>query len=785
MMRPRHSVVSLAFALLVVSSNASLIRKSLRFGLRHPTARYVTTPHINNTLRSAFAADVNPLDVARAFMHSHTDSDYYIRDDSYTDKNTGITHVYVRQLFHGLEVADGDINLNVRNGQVLSFGDSFFRGLALPLDTHPPASYDTYCASFSSRILVPYTGSQITLSENAKAKEDWYALHCTRPLEAVRQAATMTGTHQDTSDPRHAAIFFMIAAHPEPLLVEKLVRDFGAIVEQMTLSHEYLSIGPDIDQSFTISGLPGSVGPVKARMVYAQIPAGNETALHATWRLEVEMTHNWYEAYVSVRDPSAIVSVADWTSDSSTPPHGDFLNALEAKLAMNAPMQHTEAGAYKVWKWGVIDPESGERTVEPASYDALASPLGWHTIPRISNPKGSPKWIGKGGEDDGGQNLKFTTTWGNNVFAQENWKGSRDEWVSNYRPEGGENLNFTFEYEVKDGVDSDPKNYVNLSITQLFYTSNMVHDLYYRYGFDELAGNFQQGNFGRGGRGDDAVIINAQDGGGRNDASFTSPPDGWNGRCSIFIWDTATPCRDGSLDAGIVIHEVTHGLSGRLTGGPANSRCLSMNEGPGLNEGWSDFFATTILSTKDLNDYAFGGWVSNKPTGVRSHLYSTNITVNPSMYSTLNDFPLYKAHDIGAVWAEILWIVSQKLVKKHGYSPTLFPPAPKANGSIPIGDFYNHPKENNAPLVPKHGNTLMLQLVILGLKLQPCAPTFLSARDAIIHADQTLTGGENLCDLWAGFSSRGLGRDAVVDGDNYLWGGGKYRDGFAVPDECK
>ena len=41
-----------------------------------------------------------------------------------------------------------------------------------------------------------------------------------------------------------------------------------------------------------------------------------------------------------------------------------------------------------------------------------------------------------------------------------------------------------------------------------------------RYGFDEISGNFQQYNFGRGGRENDAVIANAQDGSGFNNANF-------------------------------------------------------------------------------------------------------------------------------------------------------------------------------------------------------------------------------------------------------------------------
>lgn len=50
-----------------------------------------------------------------------------------------------------------------------------------------------------------------------------------------------------------------------------------------------------------------------------------------------------------------------------------------------------------------------------------------------------------------------------------------------------------------------------------------------RYGFTEVAGNFQQHNFGRGGEEGDAVIADAQHGLGFNNAAFASPPDGQNG----------------------------------------------------------------------------------------------------------------------------------------------------------------------------------------------------------------------------------------------------------------
>jgi len=322
----------------------------------------------------------------------------------------------------------------------------------------------------------------------------------------------------------------------------------------------------------------------------------------------------------------------------------------------------------------------------------------------------------------------------------------------------------------------------------LFYTSNMVHDLYYRYGFDEVAGNFQQHHFGRGGEENDAVIANAQDGSGYNNANFMTPPDGQNGRCRMYLWNTASPYRDGDLEAGIVIHELSHGLSTRLTGGPANSGCLGWGESGGMGEGWGDFLATMIRSTSEYSDYSMGAWAANRENGIRNYIYSLNNTINPSTYKTLDKPGYWGVHAIGEVWAELLWVVSQKLITKHGFSESLFPPLPLEDGTIPEGDFYR-PTEytltgEKKAMIPKHGNSLIVQLVLNGMKLQPCRPSFFEARDAIIQADHILTDGENYCDLWNGFSERGLGPDAKVEGRT-PWGGGIRTDDYSPPLACQ
>jgi extracellular elastinolytic metalloproteinase len=106
-------------------------RKSLGFGPILPHAVFkssaggVPTPFVG--FLSGFA---DPFDVARTFVEDllgdqlSPDSTFFFREDSYTDKNTGVTHVYVRQLVNGIVVADGNINVNVLGGRVISYGNS-------------------------------------------------------------------------------------------------------------------------------------------------------------------------------------------------------------------------------------------------------------------------------------------------------------------------------------------------------------------------------------------------------------------------------------------------------------------------------------------------------------------------------------------------------------------------------------------------------------------------------------------------------------------------------------
>ena len=78
-----------------------------------------------------------------------------------------------------------------------------------------------------------------------------------------------------------------------------------------------------------------------------------------------------------------------------------------------------------------------------------------------------------------------------------------------------------------------------VSVQNLFYLNNLIHDILYRHGFDEAAGNFQVDNFGNGGEGADPVRAEAQDGGGTDNANFATPPDGSRPRMQMYLWTGA------------------------------------------------------------------------------------------------------------------------------------------------------------------------------------------------------------------------------------------------------
>jgi hypothetical protein len=202
----------------------------------------------------------------------------------------------------------------------------------------------------------------------------------------------------------------------------------------------------------------------------------------------------------------------------------------------------------------------------------------------------------------------------------------------------------------------------------------------------------------------------------------------------------ALPDRDSDLDAGVIAHEYGHGISNRLTGGP-NVNCLSGQEQMG--EGWSDWFAlnlTTHPADRPTTSRGVGTYVIFEPPdggGIRPTPYTTDMSVNPSTYASLLDtVNISTPHGVGYVWNTMLWEMYWNLWDRYGYNANIY-------------DAWN-----------TGGNNRALQFVMDGLKFQPCAPGFEDGRNAILAADQALTGGANACEIWRAFAKRGLGFSA-------------------------
>jgi extracellular elastinolytic metalloproteinase len=130
------------------------------------------------------------------------------------------------------------------------------------------------------------------------------------------------------------------------------------------------------------------------------------------------------------------------------------------------------------------------------------------------------------------------------------------------------------------------------------------------------------------------VLISIQDASGSNNAHFATPGDGSSGQLRLYLWTTTSPARDEAIENDLVVHELTHGLTGRMTGG-GTGRCLQTTEAGGLGEGWSDAVAEwTEQKNATVVDYQLGLYVNNGKN-IRTHPYSTSATTNPLRYSSI------------------------------------------------------------------------------------------------------------------------------------------------------
>ena len=593
----------------------------------------------------------------------------------------------------------------------------------------------------------------------------------------------------------------------------------------------------------------------------------SESSINLVWDLSIHTLDGkfWYSVRVDALN-GEILNKSDWIINCSFESNQDHKNTQS-----NSPKIYnqetetksvlTDGSSYSVFALPVESPIHGSRQLLSEPSNDSASPYGWHDINGVDGPE-------------------YTITRGNNVWAREDVDGLGG---NGYSPDGTSELNFDFELNF----DQQPIGYQDASLTNLFYINNMMHDIWYQYGFDEQSGNFQENNYGNSsstwGSGD-SVNADGQDGDGMNNASFGTPPDGANPSMTMYLWngpngepltinngassgsysagsadfgdslpidsyltadlalvideliiggDSYDACQsitngseiagkiavirrgtcefgfkvfaaqaqgavaviivnnvpgsavnmgggadggsvtipsimvaqdlgndliselesgitisgsligtidlDGSFDNSIVSHEYGHGISNRLTGGSSSVNC--MNNPEQMGEGWSDWIALMLtieegdLSTDIRGMSPFASGQSTTGTGIRNAPYTTDFLINNYTYGDSNNASnVSEPHGVGFVFATMLWDLTWAYIDKYGFDSDLF------NGT--------------------GGNNKVMQLVLDGLKLQPCSPGFVDGRDAILAADMASTGGQNQCLIWEAFANRGLGYNA-------------------------
>jgi hypothetical protein len=514
--------------------------------------------------------------------------------------------------------------------------------------------------------------------------------------------------------------------------VSAAANHLGLTISEPLVVQESLS---RVDRKITFSDGGISLESIPVRLVYQ--PTARQ-GLRLSWDLSIyELSaDNWWSVRIDA-ETGDLLSQDNWvvhedflaqaaeagvlgqgggsegaTEIAAAPARGNWVASPDSYLVYTLPLEAPH------FTTPLPPADARVQAVDPANG---ASPFGWH-------------------DTDGVPGHESEYSIGNNVDAFEDIDGNNMPNGNASRAFGGPTLEFSHTINLAGA----PNTYIQASVTNLFYWSNIIHDVMYGYGFDEASGNFQTNNYGNGGLGGDAVVAHGQSGVGNCNANFGTPSDGNPPRMRMYTCTNASPARDGDLDNGVIIHEYGHGISNRLTGGPATAGCLSNLEQMG--EGWSDFYAVMLTmrqgdlgtDARPMGTYLFGQGPGG--AGIRPTPYSTDTGINPTTYGNIGGLAI--PHGVGYAWATMLWEVNWNLIDKHGFNPDSY------------GDWTTG------------GNNLTLQLVTDGMKMQPCNPGFVDGRNAILAADMALTGGDNQCEIWAGFAKRGLGFDADQGSSN-------------------
>jgi extracellular elastinolytic metalloproteinase len=399
-----------------------------------------------------------------------------------------------------------------------------------------------------------------------------------------------------------------------------------------------------VDQKVQFSGGDLSYESITVGLLYQPLADGR---LRLVWNLDIYQRDglHWWDVRVDAvtgelldkadravsESWDALYNDPNQVPTTTSPVHlsGTAVTTFGADIV--APYAPGAVGSYRVFAMPLESPSHGDRTLVANPDNATASPFGWH-------------------DTNGVAGAEFTTTQGNNTHAYTDIDANNSPDAGS-SPDGGAGLVFDSPLDLT----LPPSGYRPAAVTNLFYWTNVLHDVSYVHGFSEPFRNFQENNYGNGGLGSDYINAEAQDGSETNNARYFHAAEGSNPRFQMYVWTAPNPDRDGDLDNGIILHEYGHGISLRLTGNGVS--CLGNAEQMG--EGWSDF--QSVMLTQRPGDTAttrrgVGTYALNQPTtgtGIRPAPYTTDMTVNTYTYSNLPSLAI--PHGVGFLWNTMLW----------------------------------------------------------------------------------------------------------------------------------
>ena len=153
-----------------------------------------------------------------------------------------------------------------------------------------------------------------------------------------------------------------------------------------------------------------------------------------------------------------------------SPNHTNTPHIYQDEVLSESKNKIFAANSYNVFDIPLNSPLAGARTIVTSPFTRF--------VPATTGPGATNGW-----HDDG--TTAFTNTRGNNVWAKEDVAHDNETTIG----ASPSSSTLDFNYPYSQTLASSAANQ-NAAITNLFYWNNVMHDVLYKYGFDEPSGNF-------------------------------------------------------------------------------------------------------------------------------------------------------------------------------------------------------------------------------------------------------------------------------------------------------